>query len=84
MYCSSEIAVVLQGGDVLNSIRVAQWLLDTPESTTYFGAVGTDDNSKQLERCTKADRVVAHFDHKPQLPTGISSLVRLVWIFIGL
>jgi adenosine kinase len=65
----------IAGGDVLNSIRVAQWLLDTPESTTYFGAVGTDDNSKQLERCTKADRVVAHFDHKPQLPTGVCGVL---------
>ncbi|EME31521.1 adenosine kinase [Galdieria sulphuraria] len=65
----------IAGGDVLNSIRVAQWLLDKPESTTYFGAVGTDEHSKQLQKCATADRVETHFEHKPNLPTGVCGVL---------
>jgi adenosine kinase len=34
--------VYISGGATLNSIRVAQWMLQTPGSTTYFGAIGSD------------------------------------------
>lgn len=46
----------LQGGATLNSIRVAQWMLQIPGSTAYFGAIGQDKFGetlgKLLQLCT--------------------------------
>jgi sugar/nucleoside kinase (ribokinase family) len=36
------VCMCVSGGATLNSIRVAQWMLQTPGSTTYFGAIGND------------------------------------------
>lgn len=39
----------IAGGATQNSIRVAQWMLQVPNSTAYFGAVGTDPFAAQME-----------------------------------
>ena len=36
------------GGATQNSIRIAQWLLQVPGATSYFGAVGDDDFGHKL------------------------------------
>ena len=33
----------IAGGATQNSIRVAQWMIGVPGSTSYFGAIGSDD-----------------------------------------
>lgn len=38
----------IAGGATQNSIRVAQWMLKIPGSTSYFGAIGTDAFGEQL------------------------------------
>ncbi|CAG5130251.1 unnamed protein product [Candidula unifasciata] len=38
------------GGATQNSIRVAQWLLQTPKATTFFGSVGNDKFRHILEQ----------------------------------
>jgi len=38
----------LLGGATQNSIRVAQWMLQVPGSTSYFGAIGTDNYGETL------------------------------------
>lgn len=38
----------IAGGATLNSIRVAQWMLQIPGSTAYFGAIGQDKNGETL------------------------------------
>lgn len=38
----------IAGGATQNSIRVAQWMLQIPGSTSYFGAIGTDAFGDQL------------------------------------
>ena len=38
----------IAGGATQNSIRVAQWMLKVPGSTSYFGAVGTDNYGETL------------------------------------
>eukprot|EP00871_Galdieria_phlegrea_P004082 jgi/Galph1/4675/GphlegSOOS_G3393.1 len=65
----------IAGGDVLNSIRVAQWLLETTKSTTYFGAVGMDENSLKLQDCAVEDGVEVRYDRKPGLPTGVCGVL---------
>lgn len=36
------------GGATQNSIRIAQWLLQVPGATSYFGAIGNDDFGRKL------------------------------------
>ncbi|XP_059172691.1 uncharacterized protein LOC131953504 isoform X2 [Physella acuta] len=38
------------GGATQNSIRVAQWLLEVPHATTFFGCVGSDQFKEILEK----------------------------------
>ena len=38
----------IAGGATLNSIRVAQWMIQIPGSTAYFGAVGQDQFGETL------------------------------------
>ena len=38
----------IAGGATQNSIRVAQWMLQVPGATSYFGAVGTDAYGETL------------------------------------
>lgn len=38
----------IAGGATLNSIRVAQWMIGTPGSTAYFGAIGQDKFGETL------------------------------------
>ena len=38
----------MAGGATQNSIRIAQWLLQVPGATSYFGAVGSDDFGRKL------------------------------------
>jgi adenosine kinase len=40
------------GGATLNSIRVAQWMLQIPGSTAYFGAIGEDKFGETLGKKT--------------------------------
>lgn len=44
----------IPGGATQNSIRVAQWVLQSAGSTSYFGCIGSDDfGSKMRENATK-------------------------------
>ena len=38
----------IAGGAGQNSIRVAQWMLQVPGSTAFFGAIGDDENGSRL------------------------------------
>jgi hypothetical protein len=45
---SSYPVQYIAGGATQNSIRVAQWMLQVPGSTAYFGAIGTDPYGETL------------------------------------
>lgn len=38
----------IPGGAGQNTIRVAQWLLEVPHATTYFGCIGEDDFGRKM------------------------------------
>lgn len=38
------------GGATQNSIRAAQWLLQVPGATSYFGCVGSDEYAEKLRK----------------------------------
>ncbi|KAL3866339.1 hypothetical protein ACJMK2_043645 [Sinanodonta woodiana] len=55
----------LAGGATQNSIRVAQWLLKRPGTTTFFGAVGDDKYKDILEETARKVGVnVCYYVHK--------------------
>jgi len=60
----------IAGGATQNTIRVAQWIMNKPGSTAYFGCVGMDDTAKILEKKAKGDGVAAHYYQNSDLPTG--------------
>ena len=60
----------IAGGATQNSIRVAQWMAQTPGTCTYLGSVGTDEFAKQLEAEAKKDGVRTHYSHTAEHPTG--------------
>ena len=64
----------IAGGATQNSCRVAQWMLqaaDKPNQVAFLGCVGRDDPyCQQLQDCTKADGVLAHYMKDDTAPTG--------------
>ena len=58
------------GGATQNSIRVAQWLLGTSGSTTFFGAVGVDRAAEILRSKAEEDGVNVKYCVTESLPTG--------------
>merc|ERR1719453_527894 len=51
----------IAGGAAQNSIRVAQWMLQTPGATSYIGCVGDDDSAKKMRDCCAKDGVNAAY-----------------------
>ena len=45
------------GGATQNSIRAAQWLLQVPGATAYFGSVGKDEYAEKLREAATAGGV---------------------------
>ena len=59
----------IAGGATQNSIRVAQWILEKPNSCSYFGSVGQDKYSDTLEKCAKDAGVNVKYQ-RSEHPTG--------------
>lgn len=60
----------IAGGATQNSIRVAQWMLQAPGATTYFGCVGSDGHAEQLRKTASKDGVNVQYFVDPTTPTG--------------
>jgi len=60
----------IAGGATQNSIRVAQWMSQTPGQTAYMGCIGDDDFGKKLQDACKADGVQAAYMIDKSTPTG--------------
>lgn len=63
-------ALYTAGGSAMNTLRVAQWILDRPKICVFFGCVGTDDFSKILEQRALKDGVNVRYQHNDIEPTG--------------
>lgn len=65
----------IAGGATQNSIRVAQWMLQLPESTAYMGCIGDDAFSRQMaEECAK-DGVRTAYMVDASTPTGCCAVL---------
>lgn len=49
------------GGATQNSIRIAQWLLQVPGATSYFGCVGSDNFADTMRETAQKDGVNVRF-----------------------
>jgi len=60
----------IAGGAGQNSVRVAQWMLQIPNKTAYFGAVGDDEYGRTLESCASEEGVNVCYMKNKEMPTG--------------
>ncbi|CAL8469677.1 g9218 [Coccomyxa elongata] len=58
------------GGATQNSIRAAQWLLQVPGATSYFGSVGKDDYAEKLRKAATDGGVNVQYHVDESTPTG--------------
>ena len=63
------------GGATQNSIRVAQWLLQKPKATTFFGCVGNDRMGGILKKKAEEVGVNVHYQINPAKRTGLCGAV---------
>jgi sugar/nucleoside kinase (ribokinase family) len=57
----------IAGGATQNTVRVAQWMIQSPGSTAYMGAIGTDQFGEVLEKCSTDDGVLVHYMKNPDV-----------------
>ena len=60
----------IAGGATQNSIRVAQWMLQVPGATSYFGCVGKDHYADQLKEVATKDGVNVSCRRAPRPSMG--------------
>jgi len=61
----------IAGGATQNSIRVAQWMLQTPGATAYMGCVGKDEDGAKLRKACEQDGVTVAYMEDESTPTGV-------------
>ncbi|CAI5448121.1 unnamed protein product [Caenorhabditis angaria] len=60
----------IPGGAAQNSLRVAQWILNAPNRTVFFGAVGKDNYGDLLAEKATAAGVNVKYQVNPTVKTG--------------
>jgi len=65
----------IAGGATQNSIRVAQWMLQTPGATAYMGCVGDDDFAAAMRSACGKDGVQCAYMVDPSTPTGCCAVL---------
>lgn len=63
------------GGATQNAIRVAQWMLQQPGATAFFGAIGRDDFADKMAAAARADGVQAQYAQTDAAPTGTCAVI---------
>ncbi|KAJ8616052.1 hypothetical protein MRB53_035424 [Persea americana] len=58
------------GGATQNSIRVAQWMLQTPGATSYIGSIGKDKFGEEMNKSSKLAGVNVPYYEDESAPTG--------------
>eukprot|EP00756_Hemistasia_phaeocysticola_P006549 Hpha_TRINITY_DN13888_c0_g1::TRINITY_DN13888_c0_g1_i1::g.69565::m.69565/K00856/E2.7.1.20, ADK; adenosine kinase len=63
------------GGSGMNTLRVAQWVLEVPGSTTFLGTIGRDAFGERLVKATEAEGVSFPVVEHESLPTGTCAVL---------
>jgi len=65
----------IAGGAGQNSMRAAQWLLQTPRVVSYVGCVGDDENGRTLQKKAEEDGVNTLYRIDHTAPTGTCAVL---------
>ncbi|XP_050308881.1 uncharacterized protein LOC126745192 [Anthonomus grandis grandis] len=68
-------AQYIAGGSVQNTLRVCQWLVGKPNTTTFFGSVGEDNFAKILYEKAVTDGVNVKYQYTDKEPTGTCAVL---------
>ncbi|XP_017040971.1 adenosine kinase [Drosophila ficusphila] len=63
------------GGACQNSMRVFQWIVQTPFRAVFVGAVGKDKLGDRIEKRARADGLQTLYQPKEELPTGSCAVI---------
>ncbi|KAK3033738.1 hypothetical protein RJ639_034513 [Escallonia herrerae] len=64
----------IAGGATQNSIRVAQWMLQIPGTTSYIGCIGKDKFGDEMKKNSKLAGVNVQYYEDESAPTGTCSV----------
>jgi len=73
--CERYQVEYIPGGATQNSIRVAQWLLDTPQACSYIGCVGKDKYADIMRTKAENDRVHVAYMTDESTATGTCAVL---------
>lgn len=65
----------IAGGSVQNALRVAQWFLEKPNVTAFFGCVGDDKYAKILEEEARSKGVDVRYQYTTEQETGTCAVL---------
>jgi len=65
----------IPGGATLNTIRVAQWILEKPKATSFFGCIAKDNFGDILTKAAQDSGVDVKFQYTDKEPTGTCAVV---------
>lgn len=65
----------IAGGATQNSVRVFQWMTQTPGASAFTGCVGDDAFGRQLRKSAEADGVAVHYAVDKKTPTGTCAVL---------
>ncbi|XP_041364889.1 adenosine kinase-like isoform X2 [Gigantopelta aegis] len=71
----NEDVIFIPGGATLNALRVAQWLLQVPHATTFFGCIADDEFGKILKRKALEEGVTVRFQITDKEATGTCAVI---------
>ncbi|CAN1797852.1 Adenosine kinase 2 [Linum perenne] len=60
----------IAGGSTQNTIRVAQWMIQKPGSTSYIGSIGKDKFGEEMKKNANQAGVNVHYYEDVAAPTG--------------
>ncbi|RZC77347.1 hypothetical protein C5167_001513 [Papaver somniferum] len=60
----------IAGGATQNSIRVAQWMLQTPGATSFIGCIGKDKYGEEMTKNSKLAGLNVHYYEDETAATG--------------
>jgi adenosine kinase len=72
---ASPNPLYVAGGATQNSIRFAQWMLQSPGATNYMGCIGNDKYGEQLTACLKEAGVGEFYLRDAKTATGTCAVL---------
>ncbi|KAH8357090.1 hypothetical protein KR084_000497 [Drosophila pseudotakahashii] len=70
-----ENVIYSAGGACQNSMRIFQWIVQTPFRAVFTGAVGKDKLGDRIEKRARADGILTLYQLKEELPTGSCAVI---------